>query len=355
MGNYELKKISRDPSYKRIFGNYPAKKYKKGQPVITRLSFEFTGPGTRFLDVSAALSALNRKAFRQGCYYYINSVEFYDNANSSVDLHVCPDNWITRSSHRRAKGIWDAMNARAMDAGASLVAPKYHDFKVYMSKRHVDVGTTMPSLYDINGIHRAIVPDEWAYSQVATADNDGDLTTVDGVVVLNQDADEFYLHVLGGHNGSSDNWTSIGIVKSYQDTRPMAPVVEPQFVDAASLKEDPLLNVVDYSSEEQMNDIIENLNEDNDTTPYDRNLYVGVGGDGINPVDGSTADCFDMMHVVRLNTTAESGRVDRQGGFCAPFGLICVDPENTMSGTNKFRIVLNMAVGTYHGVYAETV
>ena len=59
--SYSLKPKSKDPSYMRKMGNYPAKKYKKGNPVLTRLSFEFTGPGTRFLDVSAALSALNRR------------------------------------------------------------------------------------------------------------------------------------------------------------------------------------------------------------------------------------------------------------------------------------------------------
>lgn len=342
---YELKNRSQDPSYKRIFGNYPAKKYKKGQPVITRLSFEFEGPGTRFLDVGAALSALNRKAFRQGCYYYINSVEFYDNANSMVDLHVVPDNWISRAAHRRSKGIFDEMNAKVLRSGAGAIAPKYHDFKVFMSPRHVTAGTTMPSLYDINGSQRVISPDEWAYSQITTADDDQDGAA---------NADEFYLHVLGDHNGSSDNWTSVGIIKSYQDTRPIPSDLQPEFINATKLKEDPLVNIIDYSSEEQMNDIIENLNDDNDLTPYDRNLYVGVGDAGL-ATDGTAADVDDMMHVVRLNTTAETGRVDRQGGFCAPFGLICVDPDNSMSGGNKFRIVLNMAVGTYHGVYAETV
>ena len=129
---------------------------------------------------------------------------------------------------------------------------------------------------------------------------------------------------------------------------------QPDFVSDSLLEADPLVNVIDFSREEQVNSIIDNLNDDNDTTPYDRNLYVGVGDTGINAA-GSPADVDDMMHVVRLNTTTESGRVDRQGGFCAPLGLICVDPDNAMASNNKFRIVLNMAVGTYHGVYAETV
>ena len=128
---FELKKVSQDPSYKRVYGNYPAKKYKKGTPAITRLEFEMVGSGTRYIDIAAALSALNRKMFRQGCYYYVNSIEYYDNLDSFVDVHVLPDTWTTRAAYRRAKGIFDQMNDMAL-RHAQTVAPKYHDFKVYM-------------------------------------------------------------------------------------------------------------------------------------------------------------------------------------------------------------------------------
>jgi hypothetical protein len=46
--------------------NLPAKKYKKTSPTVTRLSFEFDGASTQFIDVAAALSAVNRKFYRDG-------------------------------------------------------------------------------------------------------------------------------------------------------------------------------------------------------------------------------------------------------------------------------------------------
>ena len=85
---FELKKVSQDPSYKRLFGNYPAKKYKKGTPVQTRLSFEFTGSQTKYIDLAQALSAVNRRLYRQGLYYYVNSIELYDSSNTFVDVHL---------------------------------------------------------------------------------------------------------------------------------------------------------------------------------------------------------------------------------------------------------------------------
>ena len=83
---------------------------------------------------------------------------------------------------------------------------------------------------------------------------------------------------------------------------------------------------------------------DNDEPPYNFNLYVGE-------------ENTNLQHVARIGTEVGVGRVGRAAGFCAPFGLICVDPSG--DGTpgsgisTAYRVVLNLAVGTYHGVYAE--
>ena len=86
-----------------------------------------------------------------------------------------------------------------------------------------------------------------------------------------------------------------------------------------------------------MNDIIDNLATANDQPPYNHDLY---NGDVAN----------HLQHVARLNTEAATGRVARAQGFCAPFGLICVDPIGV---STPYRVVLNLAAGPYHGVYAE--
>ena len=98
-----------------------------------------------------------------------------------------------------------------------------------------------------------------------------------------------------------------------------------------------MLNIFDFSSEEQLNDIIINLDQDNDGPPYDLDYYIGESPNS-------------MSHAARIGTEQGVGRVGRAAGFCAPFGLICVDPSGVSSA---FRVVLNLAVGTYHGVYAE--
>ena len=173
---------------------------------------------------------------------------------------------------------------------------------------------------------QAQLSDDWVYSQFVSADDDGDAT---------QQADNFYAHLIGPHSGSTDNWDSISLIKSYAETRG---TVNSETPDDANVDiTDPLLNLFDFSSEEQINDITQNLLDDNDNPPYNYNQYVGE-------------TTSSLQHVARIGTEVGVGRVGRASGFCAPFGLICVDPHGV---STQFRVVLNLAQGTYHGVYAE--
>ena len=313
--------------------NLPAKKYKKTSPTVTRLSFEFDGSGTEFIDIAQALSAINRKFYRQGVYYYVNSVEIYNNETGVVDLHTLPDTWVTKNSHSRGFQLFQKMNAMSDGPVSSVGRPKYHDFKVFMDQRHAAQGaSTPPSLHTINAGSSAITSDDWVYSQFVSADDDGDTS---------QEADNFTVHIAGGHVGSSDDWTSVGLIRSYGESRrTVQPTNAPgsaSNIPDQSVSADPMMNIFDFSSEEQMNDIVDNLTTDNDAPPYDFNVYVGETN-------------TNLQHVARVGTEIGVGRVGRAAGFCAPFGLICVDPSGVETA---FRVVLNLAVGTYHGVYAE--
>ena len=305
--------------------NLPAKKYSKNSPTVTRLSFEFDGGSTQFIDIAKALSAVNRRFYRQGVYYYVNSVEIYNDETGVVDLHTAPDTWVTKNAHQRGFKLFQKMNSLVDDV-SGVGRPKYHDFKVYLNDLHRSTGSSLPQSYTINAGNQAITVDEWVYSTFTSADDDQDGSA---------NADEFKVHLLGGHTGSSNNWTSVGLIKSYAESRV---TVQNQAPNDDNIDEaDPLINIFDFSSEEQMNDIIQNLEIENDQPPYNYDNYLGE-------------TVSTMQHVARIGTEVGVGRVGRASGFCAPFGLICVDPHGV---NTAFRVVLNLAVGTYHGVYAE--
>lgn len=312
---------------KDLSKNLPAKKYSHSNPTELRLSFEFSGNSTQFIDIARAMSAINRKFVSQQAYFYVSKIELYNNEDAFVDIHTLPDTWVTKNAYRRARKIFEMQNSKLDPAVSGISAAPYYDFKVYMNNRHRTTGSADPSLYDINSAQDLIVPDEWAYSQLISADDDGDAT---------QEADNFYLHMLGGHNGNSDNWNSVGVIKSYAETRTTVSQFGPEEVGLDVT--DPLMNVFDSSSEEQINDIAARLQLDNDEPPYDRDVYVG--------------EAQHMSQQARLVTTTTLGRKDVAPGFCAPLGLICVDPQSTATA---YRIVVTLAPGTYHGCYAERV
>ena len=315
------------PYEKALSRNLPAKKYSVSNPTELRLSFEFEGSGTKFIDIAAAMSAINRKFVSQQAYFYVSKVELYNDEDAFVDIHTLPDTWVTKNAYKRARTLFVHQMDLLKPVVSGIAPAKYLDFKVYMNNRHRTTGSALPNVYDINSAATELELDEWNYSQIVSADDDGD---------ANQQADNFYLHMLGGHNGSSDNWNSVGIIKSYAETR----TTVPQFQgDETNLDiTDPLLNAFDTSSEEQINDIATRLQQDNDSPPYDRDVYPGEGQ--------------HMSQQARLVTTTTLGRVATAPGFCAPLGLICVDPQQTATA---YRIVLTLAPGTYHGCYAERV
>lgn len=315
--------------------NLPAKKYSKKSPTVTRLSFESSGSGTKFIDVGLALSVINRKAYRQGVYYYVNSVEVYNNETGVLDIHTLPDSWVTKNAWNRGFQLFQKMNAMVNPPLSNVGRPKYHDFKVYMNTFHRTTGSMLPSTYDVNSTAQERTADDWVYSEFVSADSDGDLDP-NNPQQLNQEADNFNVHMLGGHSGSTDNWDSVGLIKSYAESRNTVQQTAPN--DNQIDITDPLMNIFDFSSEEQMNDIVTNLMEDNDAPPYDYNNYIGETN-------------ASMQHVARIGTEVGVGRIGRASGFCAPFGLICIDPDASI--TTAYRVVLNLAVGTYHGVYAE--
>ena len=182
--------------------NLPAKKYKKTSPTVTRLSFEFDGSATQYVDIGMALSAINRRFYRAGVYYYVNSVEIYNNETGVVDLHTLPDNWVTKNAWNRGFQLFQKMNSMVDDV-SSIGRAKYHDFKVHMNAQHVSSGATPPSLHGINAQARTMSPDNWIYSEFVSADDDQDGQA---------NADEFKVHMLGNHDGNADNWTSVGLI-----------------------------------------------------------------------------------------------------------------------------------------------
>ena len=312
--------------------NLPAKKYQHSTPTQLRLVFEFEeGQAGGFIDLAQALSAVNRRFYRQGVYYYVNSFEVQTLQDGYVDLKVAPDSWTVQQSWKRAFSKFQEMNSMV-----DTPRPKYHDFKVFLDSRHrndVDSGldNIMPIGVGAYGVTASYTSDEWDYSQFV---NFNDRSTPSDT------PNQFNIHVVGNHDGTGpSDYDSIGMVMSYAASRPLPSASgEPEIY---SINDDDPLNLLFQSSEVHgLEEVSDHLDTMNDTTPYDRDIYPASQNNHLVPLE-------------RLYTSGvPSGRAHKVSGACIPFGLIRIDSHGY---TAPWRLVINVASGTYNGVYAERV
>ena len=318
--------------------NLPAKMYKKKNPTETRLVFDISATDqTFFIDVAAALSAINRKAFRQGLYYYINSFEVENAEDGYVELKVAPDTWMTKNAYKRGLRKYYENYAES-----DTPRPKYHDFKIYLDSTHRDhdngtpnytqggtptYGFYRPSLGGAIGNMSVLSLDEWEYSKYVSHEN-----TTTGTPF------QFDIHLIGNHIGTAPGYTSVGLIHSYHKSRP-EPDQSGEPILPSGHADDPLNNLMESAADDVVQAKASNLDNDNDRTPYNADYYTGESDNGLTILR-------------RLATGANSnGRVHEIAGACVPFGLIRVDA----SYSSSWRLIINVASGTYNGVYAERV
>ena len=95
--------------------NLPAKIHKAGERTETRLRFVWNaGDGnttnTIYIDLAKALSMINRRAYRQGLYYYVASIDFSNGSEAYCQVNTLPDTWMTKQAWMRGFKMWSKMN-----------------------------------------------------------------------------------------------------------------------------------------------------------------------------------------------------------------------------------------------------
>lgn len=318
--------------------NLPAKRYKAGQRTERTLRFQWDAgadSSTKYVDIAKALSMMNRKAYRQGLYYYVAGGYFVNGSTAHVSINSLPDNYTTKRAWLRGFKTWMEMNRRATVMDEASIFPKYHDFKTeYGYNTRASILEPVYGSVGAGSTPTAYVSDAWDISEYVTDDPRSDDP---------QQNDHFSSHMLGAHSGSAGAWNGIGLIASLNDTWPQPPANTDPTLDADA-DTDPLANMFDAGESHQ--DIRDHLDLHNDNVPYDRDLMVGA-----TSVNEGTP-------VALCRTSAGSGAKMSFGGFCAPLGLLQVEVTDFGDGSSTLgnvELVLEIAPGPYHGVYAERV
>lgn len=309
-----------------------ATKKKSKTPAVRYLRYELTNgsPGvetSHYIDLAKDLSRLNRRLYRQGRDYHVkritvisaNTPNSAPGTENRVSFSTAGAGWVSQQAWTRGFKVWNASQQRASRALGNDISAKWRDFKVYLTD-DMRTGTVLDPL-DNGG--NAANSGEWSYSQLVTPDG----TT---------GADAFYLHLLGDHNGAAGSRVSVGLVKSYGESRTTVDTDQPNV--NADIYDDPLVNVMDDGT--VVDETLERMADDNDNAPYQTVNYPGDNGNLPKP------------QVVQ-DTTIVDGRAV-VGGFTARCGLIEVEAKSSIDA-DVYSILVELAPGSYRGIAADVI
>ena len=292
----------------------------------TRLRFEFNLDGTGYIDLAKEMSKVQRKMVRQGQNFVIHGGLIQDANNEyTVRFNTAPQSWVVGTALRRARKMWNASYDTVLrEGGIGRVKPKYWDWKVYLDDAHA-AGATTIGVVDAGG--NGYPSGEWEYSHFVSEDIDWSNPAL--LSAANRDADNFTAHIVGAKQGAPGNWTSVGIIESWRETR-----AEPDRDDPdvpATVATDPLANLFDEADADD--EKLTRLLSDGDNPPYDEDDVPG---------DGSTG-----LERMAMAATSTSNPIVSFGGFVAPHGLIQVSASRASSGVCTVLMDVEAVGGIY--------
>jgi hypothetical protein len=267
--------------------------------------------------------------FRQHQVAHVHGGLIKDSNNESVvRVNVAPDTWVTRTALRRGKRLFDKHINEATEASdLKSMKPKYHDYKIYLNNV-MGPATEMP--VDADG--HTIPSGQWIYSEYHSEDVDWNVIATAGAgQPSNRQADSYSAMIVGPHVGSATDWTRVGLMKSWFDSRAQPQVNDPPV--PVSVISDPLVNLFDEA--DAADEIINSLRVVGDEPPYDVNSSLGI--------DQASGSQNNLQRVAFAATQTGAGQIAALNGFSAICGLIEVHITQGV-GSGQVELLLDVSM-----------
>ena len=317
-----------------------SRRTKKVPPTELTL-FSSIDAGVNIADLGAMLSQVNRKTYRQGYQYAVQSIEFYAPA-ADIIVSRLPHNWVCVNSWTKAMNLWrKQQNDRLEESGLMQTIAAHRDFKIYIDADHAD-----GNYVEMQPITLGSGSASEAYRTLASAQSVSATVLMDWdksqIVIPNKASPgntvEYFCHMLGDDSLSAPS--SFGMIKAYAESRNRPMQTDPNIVDVASGG----VYGEMFDVDEATGDIVTNAQEANTALPYlnDRDTALEFYPGGKNT--GSAHTVVDVLSIQSGNRTLASSST---GPFLANCGLIVITTDAAV------QVKITLAAGEYKGVMAR--
>jgi len=304
--------------------------------VVTRLYFEIpeqTSTTSYTIDLASALSRHHRRLIRQKQLFTVYGGIYQDSNDSNAYISTAPHYWVTKRSINRTFKAWRKQLSDAMSESADtqLRTGKYSDFKVHLDA----VQNTGRSLHPLDAQGTALPAGEWNYATLTMPREDIEDSSETGWIA--QSSDQFDLQIVGQHTstGSGDqiNYSRVGIIKSWLDSRPIKDLNTDSPKENPNMINDPITRMFFTGDSDEDEKIIEAINTENDTAPYDLDKLYGSGSSSTD--HGAN---LQMQCVVSPDTNSGVASI---AGFQALCGLVRIVVTGS-TGSSGAGIILDV-------------
>jgi len=241
--------------------------------VATRLKYNLD-EGTHYLNLARDLSEYHRKLHRAKKVYTVYGGFIRNNQSASAKFNVAPLTWQSKSAINRTFKIWRRMISETIQKNEGLQSGKWNDFQMLLDGFHGTANTAVAR----DSAGNTMSTGEWAYSELTQPklidpDDDGGLE-------YDANADQWLVHIVGPHTGTPTNFSKIGMIQSWSDSK--APIDLGGTPDNVVNPLDPLSNMFNVDDDDDEKEAI--IMAEGDMPPYHPTIPYGSGPGALAPV-----------------------------------------------------------------------
>ena len=325
---------------------------KKHEPAVMTLTFQseiVPGDGEtatdNYYDLSQIASIVNRRFYRQGINWAVAGIKCLsqptgsETLNGNITVSSLPQTWMVHNAWKKAMSVWRKQQDEALaEGGNESMKAAFNDFKIFMDRTHASAGTAanmIPINFEdktLGGGPQEFLTGTWEPSQIVLPNVNPDASGSEIEPI------ERFLHMVGRNVAG---FNSRGILEGYADGRAVPQSPDPT---GPAIEDDDNWMARMFDTGNDMEEVLQNATDRNDTLPYDKNAYPN----GEDNAPGLQVHDFELV------TGTTIGGTTRFRGGQFPCGLIKITHENFAANPVTVTTQIKLVPGSHRGYLCES-